>query len=45
MIGDRAVEGDVQTLGPVDDLLAPVGVDLAGKIDVQGHGVLRYCVD
>src|SRR5436190_17157102 len=39
MIGDRRAEGDVEAgiRGALGDALAPVGVDLAGEVDVPGH--------
>ena len=42
VMGDRRREGDIELggLGAVGDLLAPVGVDFAGKIDARSHGVV-----
>ena len=44
VVGHRAGEGDVEAgrLGAVDDALAPVGVDLAGEVDLPGHGGGSY---
>src|SRR5690606_41962693 len=40
VVGDGRGEDDVElgSLGATADLLAPVGVDLAGEIDGEGHG-------
>eukprot|EP00581_Thalassiosira_minuscula_P020897 CAMPEP_0184438968 /NCGR_PEP_ID=MMETSP0738-20130409/685977_1 /TAXON_ID=385413 /ORGANISM="Thalassiosira miniscula, Strain CCMP1093" /LENGTH=119 /DNA_ID=CAMNT_0026806487 /DNA_START=668 /DNA_END=1027 /DNA_ORIENTATION=- len=34
VIGHRAVEGHIQIGGACDDLLAPIGVNFAGQVDV-----------
>ena len=40
MVGHGGVEGDVEPLAGGDDLLAPVGMDFPGEIDVQMHFLL-----